>query len=93
MNRDTAVALKYERGLPAPFVVARGRGDLASKLTRLAEMHEVPLAENAELAEALYTVELGAFIPEPFFRAVAEILAVVLSAQRDRGSSESNKGQ
>lgn len=90
MKRDTAVALQYDRALPAPFVVARGRGELAGRLVQLAEEHDIPRQTDGDLAEALYTVEVGAYIPEPFFKAVAEILAVVLSTERERGSGESD---
>ena len=83
MKKDTAVALKYQKALPAPFVLARGRGELAQKIERIAAEHEIPLVHQGELADSLYGVEVGAFIPEPFFQAVAEILAVVLSVQGD----------
>ena len=93
MKEDTAVALRYQKALPAPFVLARGRGELARKLVNIAAEHEIPLVRQSELAESLYGVEVGAFIPEPFFRAVAEILAVVLSVRGDGRSGESHQGQ
>jgi type III secretion system FlhB-like substrate exporter len=93
MKGKTAVALRYVRDLPAPFVVARGKGELAEKLTAIAASHDIPIRNEGELAEALYGVEVGALIPEPFYRVVAELLAAVMSERGDRGSSEEHQGQ
>lgn len=71
---EIAVALRYD-GLGAPRVAATGRAELAQAICRVAEEHDVPLYENAELALALSHVELGAEIPEMLYRAVAEVIA------------------
>ncbi len=74
-----AIALKYERGeMAAPVVIAKGAGPLAEKIKEVARISSVPIVENKPLARALYkTVELGDFIPEELYKAVAEILAYV----------------
>jgi len=90
MRDEIAIALRYDSTFPAPFVAARGRGELAKKLKRLADEHGVPEWNHSALAEALYWVEVGAFIPEPFYRAVAEILSAVLSIERGRGTGEAD---
>jgi flagellar biosynthesis protein len=92
MKRETAVALRYDTAFPAPFVVARGRGELAAKLEHIAEEHGIPRRNDSELAEALYWVEVGAYIPEPFYLAVAEILSAVRSIERGRGTGEADQG-
>ena len=43
-----------------------------------AREHGVPIEHNPALAEALATIELDDEIPEPLYRAVAEILAYIL---------------
>lgn len=73
-----AVALRYDGSLPAPEVVAKGAGVVASAISRVAREHGVPVVHNAPLARALYKeVEIGRMIPEAFFVAVAEVLAFV----------------
>ena len=87
MNRDRpiapiAVALSYA-GQGAPSVTATGRGAIADVIVRVARDHGVPLRSTPELAQILATVELDNEVPEPLYRAVAEVLAF---AYRLRGS-------
>jgi len=77
MEPAKSVALRYEEDLPAPFVAAKGEGNLAVKLVELAERCGVPIISEETLAEGLFYLEVGDFIPEPFYRAVAELLAFV----------------
>ena len=80
---EFAVALEYvpER-MPAPVVLAKGRGELAQKIKREARWYEVPIIENKPLAQALYrTVEVGGIIPAKLYTAVAEVLAFIYRAQ------------
>ncbi|MFP4549535.1 MAG: EscU/YscU/HrcU family type III secretion system export apparatus switch protein [Spirochaetales bacterium] len=86
MEQRRSVALQYDKMLPAPFVVARGKGLLADRLVELARQHDVPILEASALADSLYQVEVGTFIPEPFYQTVAEILAFVW--QRDGRAHE-----
>jgi flagellar biosynthesis protein len=80
MNRqpgNLAVALKYEKP-HAPRVTAVGRGELARRIVALAEEANVPISENAGLAQALSHIEIDQEIPENLYRAVAEVLAYIL---------------
>jgi flagellar biosynthesis protein FlhB len=73
-----AIALKYEEGMHAPSVVAKGAGFIAQKIKSLADENNVPLVENKPLARAMFkSTEIGDFIPAELYRAVAEILAYV----------------
>jgi flagellar biosynthesis protein FlhB len=74
-----AVALKYSmNSLGAPKVVAKGKNYLALRIRQRAIDNQVPLIENAPLAQALYkSVEVGQEIPANFYRAVAEVLAYI----------------
>ncbi len=69
-----AVALGYE-GEGAPSVVAAAKGMLAEKLLAIARSHNVPVYEDADLAEVLSALKAGDEIPENLFRAVAEVFA------------------
>lgn len=88
---EFAVALEYvPEKMPAPVVLAKGRGELAQKIKREARWHEIPIVENKPLAQALYrTVEVGGTIPAKLYTAVAEVLAFIYRAQaRARAEAE-----
>jgi len=79
-----SVAIRYEKGLPAPFILAKGREQLADRIVELAEANGVPIVERTELAEALYMVDAGAFLPDQFFETVAELLVFVQNVGKGR---------
>ena len=74
-----SVAIKYDPlKSSAPYVVAKGAGDIAMKIREIAKEHGVPIVEDKPLARVLHkTVEIGQMIPDNLFKAVAEILAYV----------------
>ncbi len=95
MGKDIAAALRYDPSLPAPFVVARGRGDLASKLVDLAHRAGVPVRTEAELAERLLWLNPGEVIPEELYRPVAELLLFLLEIETSdykKENDEKNSG-
>lgn len=73
-----AIALKYEAGMGAPLVLAKGEDHMALHIKKIAADANVPIIEEPPLARALLrTVQVGQEIPLEFYRAVAEILALV----------------
>ncbi|MFP5364224.1 MAG: EscU/YscU/HrcU family type III secretion system export apparatus switch protein [Thermoleophilia bacterium] len=71
-----AAALRYEAGTDqAPRVVASGKGVIADRILAEARAAGVPVRDDAALVEALAGLDLGAQVPEPLYRAVAEALA------------------
>ncbi|NEW90190.1 flagellar biosynthesis protein FlhB, partial [Rhodopseudomonas sp. WA056] len=65
-----SVALKYERGMPAPICVAKGVDAVAFKIREVAKENNVPIVENVPLARALYaTVEIDEEIPVEHYQA------------------------
>ncbi len=83
-NGNRAVALRYTEELPAPLVVASGRGRSAETIARIAREHGVTIVRDSVLADALITIDLGSLIPEELYEAVAAVLAFVktLDARR-----------
>jgi flagellar biosynthetic protein FlhB len=80
-----ALAIKYEQGSPAPIILAKGAGVTAEKIRDEAKKHGVPIIENKPLVRAMYRkVEVGDMIPAAFYRAVAEVLALVYRTRRNR---------
>ena len=74
-ERRRAAALRYEGGERAPKLTATGAGHIADKIVEAARAAGVPVREDPALVQALAGLELGAEVPEPLWRAVAETLA------------------
>lgn len=73
-----AIALKYEKSMAAPVVLAKGQDFLAERIKQVARENKVVVVENKPLARALYpVVEIGDIIPTELYQAVAEVLAYV----------------
>jgi flagellar biosynthetic protein FlhB len=81
-----AVALLYRReDMPAPQVIAKGAGELAQYMKRLARRHGVPVVENRPLARALFQgAPLEGAVPPPAYPAVARVLAWVYTLRELR---------
>jgi flagellar biosynthetic protein FlhB len=74
-----AVALKYEAAKGAPRVVAKGAGEVATRLRAIAAENRVPMVQDIPLARALHaSCELGQEVPPQLFTAVARVLAFVM---------------
>ena len=73
-----SVALRYELGMDAPIVVAKGIDFLALRMRDTAKELDIPIVENRPMARELYAlVEEGESIPDNMFKAVAEIIRYV----------------
>ncbi|MDR2508358.1 MAG: flagellar type III secretion system protein FlhB [Candidatus Accumulibacter sp.] len=80
-----SVALSYGKGMKAPKVTAKGRGEIALKIRKIGLEHNVPLLESPPLARALYKhAEIDQEIPSALYAAVAEVLAYVYQLARWR---------
>lgn len=72
---QSAVALAYEAGAPAPKVVAKGRGLVAEQIIGVALEAGVFIHESRELVSLLMEVDLDKQIPPTLYRTIAELLA------------------
>lgn len=78
-----AVALLYEQGMSAPKVLAKGQDLVAQRIKEVARENNIMIVENKPLARALFdTVEIGGFVPEELYKAVAEVLAYVYKLKK-----------
>jgi flagellar biosynthetic protein FlhB len=78
-----AVALQYERGMPAPVCLAKGVDAVALKIREVAGAHDIPIVENPPLARTLHaTVEIDQAIPPEHYKAVAEVIGYVMKLRR-----------
>ncbi len=89
-----AVALRYEPGeSEVPKVLAKGRAKLAERIREIAIANGIPILSDPPLARALYkSVPLGGEIPVALYRAVAEVLALVLH-RKGRGRRTASPGE
>jgi len=74
---EKAVALKYETGLPAPFLLAKASGRGAERLKAAAAKAHVTVLRDEALAESLYPLNIGDYVPEKYFEVVARVFAFV----------------
>lgn len=80
-----AVALYYEAGeTDLPVVVAKGEGELAREIRRIAEEEGIPVMQNVDLARRLQaTVPVDQYIPDELIEPVAEVLRWARSIARE----------
>lgn len=83
-----AIALHYD-GDNAPTVTASGEGEVAKEIIRLAKQHNIPLRDDAALADMLKEMQLGDAIPESLYRVIAEVIAYAYIVS---GKFPKNKG-
>jgi flagellar biosynthetic protein FlhB len=85
-----AVALEYHpEQRTAPQVSAKGADEAALRIREIAKQNSVPLVEHKPLARALYAeLEVGDFIPEQYYEAIAIILAGVSKINEERRRAE-----
>ncbi len=75
-----AAAIKYDGNMDhAPRVTAKGKGAVAEKIIEMAAKNNIPIKDDPGLVQILCKLDLDEQIPEPLYKAVAEILAYVYS--------------
>jgi flagellar biosynthesis protein len=86
--RKRAVALRYDAAREqAPRIVATGSGLIAERILEIAREQGIAIHEDADLTQALAALDLGMEIPEPLYRAMAEVLAFVYRINRTAGKT------
>ena len=84
-----AVALRYEpKTMDAPVLLAKGADHIAERIVSIGRSYGVPIIRRPEVARAIYaTVKPGQPIPESFYVAVAEVLAMLLRLRQKKKAS------
>jgi len=73
-----AVALKYEQSLDnAPKITAKGRGETAKNIIKIAKDNQIPIKKDEDLVELLSQIDIDKEIPTAMYKAVAEIFAFI----------------
>lgn len=79
-----AIALKYREDLPAPFILAKGQERMAERLVEIARENEIEILPMPELTDSLFTLQIGDWIPEEFYRIVAELLVFIYKVRNEK---------
>jgi len=73
-----AVTLKYDHEKDnAPIVTAKGKGQTASNIIKLANKHNIPIKKDEDLIELLSQIDIDKEIPGSMYKAVAEIFSFI----------------
>ncbi len=73
-----AVALRYDPSKDyVPFVVAKGKEDIAERIIEIAKKEGIPIVKSPKLVQELMKLEVLDFIPNKLYVAVAQVLAFV----------------
>ncbi|WP_339732197.1 flagellar biosynthesis protein FlhB [uncultured Gimesia sp.] len=74
-----SIAIKYDpESMPAPVVVAKGAGEIAFQIRKIANEHGIPIVERKALARQMYRdVKTGQEIPFELYEVFVEIMAYV----------------
>jgi len=76
-----AITLRYNSSVPAPFITGSARGDIVKKLLIIAEKYGIPVVQDNILAETLFLLKPGDYIPEDVYEIVAEIFIFIRNLQ------------
>lgn len=96
-GREQAIALKYSKTDELPTVLARGRGDFAEYIKKIAAQYGIPIHKDATLAALLIDTDLGANVTPQAYRLLAEVISFLYEADRSiadkRNTDQSENNQ
>ena len=80
-----AIALKYDIEKDnAPKITAKGKGERASKIIKIAKEHDIPIKDDADLIELLSQIDIDKEIPGSMYKAVAEIFSFIYDLSNNK---------
>ncbi len=86
-DHKIAVALRYQMDRdPAPALVAKGERKMAEKILELGKDAGVPVVSDSALAQLLFPLQPGEYIPQELYEPVAKIFAYVVQFYHEEGS-------
>ena len=80
-----AVALKYDIDKDnAPKITAKGKGETASNIIKIAKENNIPIKKDEDLIELLSQIDIDKEIPSSMYRAVAEIFSFIYDLSNNK---------
>jgi flagellar biosynthesis protein len=77
-----AAAIAYSPDMPAPKIIASGRGREAERIIAIAREAGIAVVEDSGLEALLQAGKTGDYIPEWCWDTVAKILAFVIAEEK-----------
>ena len=85
-----AVALKYDIEKDnAPKITAKGKGETASNIIKIAKENNIPIKKDEDLIELLSQIDIDKEIPGSMYKAVAEIFSFIYELSNNRKDIDS----
>lgn len=82
-----AAALKYDiEKNNAPLIIAKGKGETASNIIKIAKENKIPIKKDEDLIELLSKLDIDKEIPSSMYKAVAEIFAFIYDLSNKKKS-------
>jgi flagellar biosynthesis protein len=73
-----AATLKYDQQKDnAPKITAKGKGDIANNIIKIAQENDIPIKKDEDLIELLSQLDIDKEIPQSMYKAVAEIFTFI----------------
>ena len=80
-----AVALKYDIDKDnAPKITAKGKGETASNIIKIAKEKNIPIKKDEDLIELLSQIDIDKEIPDSMYKAVAEIFSFIYDLSNNK---------
>jgi len=77
-----SIAVAYDISLPAPIIVAKGRGRAAERIEKLADAAGVPIVRDGIVYASLEPLDLGEFVPPEYWEIVARVLVFIRKVRK-----------
>ncbi len=82
-----AVALKYDIDKDnAPKITAKGKGETASNIIKIAKENNIPIKKDEDLIELLSQIDIDKEIPDSMYKAVAEIFSFIYDLSNNKNT-------
>lgn len=86
-----ATALKYDPvNNDAPIVTAKGKGEIANNIIRVAKEHDIPIKKDEDLINMLSEIELNKEIPVELYKAVSEVFSFIYGITNETNLNKGN---
>ncbi|BCR22110.1 EscU/YscU/HrcU family type III secretion system export apparatus switch protein [Borrelia sp. HM] len=83
-KEELALLIKYDTKFPAPFILAKAKGERALLIKELAKQENIPIVEDKYLSENLFSINEGDFIDSKYFKVIAYILSIVYKFKNNK---------
>lgn len=90
-NMGKAIALQYNKEKDnAPNVTAKGDGETAKNIIKIAQENGIPIKKDEDLVNMLSQIELNKEIPVELYQAVSEVFSFIYNLSSDTNKKDKN---